>query len=101
MRMTIPNDVLEARASRRNAMIHQFYGEFPQVPAGAVADAVFQAWGDVLSAGDESTSPNLERVERTARERLREWRRRADLATARVRANRRGAAAHAQWRLSA
>jgi hypothetical protein len=97
--MTVPNAVQEARASRRNALVRRLYGEFPQVPAGAVADAVLHAWGD--PPAPDGTSPNLEFVERRARERLLEWRRRADLASARVRANRHRGAAYPQWRHSA
>jgi hypothetical protein len=99
--MTVSNAILEAGAGDRNAIIRRLYREFPQVPAGAVADAVLHAWLDVLSGAEADTSTSVEVAERTARERLLMWRRRADLAAARVHANRRSAAARAQWRISA
>jgi hypothetical protein len=99
--MTVSNATLETRNGDQNAIIRRLYREFPQVPAGAVADAVHHAWRDVPSPAEADTSTSVEVAERTARERLQTWRRRADLAAARVHANRRSAAAPAQWRISA
>jgi hypothetical protein len=78
---------LSVRASSRNALIRRLYQEFPQVPAGAIADAVLQAWGDLLLPPGENLSSSALReefVEQEARERLLQWRRRAELATRRV-----------------
>jgi hypothetical protein len=67
-----------------NALVRRFYEEFPQVPAGFVADVVQQAWGDMVSSADgQDTAANacaIEVAEREARRRLLEWQRRVQQA---------------------
>jgi hypothetical protein len=89
--MTYAEPELGMRASRRNALVRQLYVEFPQVPAGFVADAVLQASGDLLADAAPTRAAREELVERRARERLLEWNRRAEAASRRV----------GQWRRSA
>jgi len=96
--MTSAEAELSGRASRRNALVRRLYREFPQVPAGAVADSVLQAWGDLLLAPSLSTSASREEfVERIARERLHGLQRRSELASLRVGLGRN----HSRWRHSA
>jgi hypothetical protein len=69
--------------SQRNALVRRLYEEFPSAPAAAVADAVLHA------LGDRSSKPGNGYVEDAARAQLRQWVRRSELATARVRRHRR------------
>jgi hypothetical protein len=46
--MTVTRAEVGIPAGRRNALVRRLYEEFPQVPAGFVADAVLRAWGDLM-----------------------------------------------------
>jgi len=82
--MTYAEPELGIRASRRNALVRQLYADFPEVPAGFVADAVLQASGDLLMEGSSTRTAREDLVERRARDRLREWHQRAEAASRRV-----------------
>jgi hypothetical protein len=79
--MSVAETEQRMRPSQRNALVRRLYEEFPSVPAGAVADAVLHALGDGSSAPEDA-----------AREHLRQWARRTELAAVRVRTHRRAPA---------
>jgi hypothetical protein len=81
--MSVAETEQRMRPSRRKALVRRLYEEFPSVPAAAVADAVLHALGDGPSASGDAY------VEDAAREHLRQWARRTELATVRVRSHRR------------